>query len=67
MRSSAAQADLAIGVFAPAIYLRSRSGRSLYFRSRDTRELFDLLSVMGPGQADLTGQNDAGPLDGSAD
>jgi predicted Zn-dependent peptidase len=58
---------LAIGVFAPAIYLRSRSGRSLYFRSRDTRELFDLLSVMGPGQADLTGQNDAGPLDGSVD
>ena len=60
---------LAIGAFAPAIYLRSRSGRSLYFRSRDTKELFELLSAMGNGPAGLggAGEDFAGPLDASAD
>ena len=60
---------LAIGAFAPAIYLRSRSGRSLYFRSRDTKELFELLSAMGNRPAGLggAGEDFAGPLDASAD
>ena len=35
---------LAVGALAPAIYLKRRGGRSLFFRTRDTKELFELLS-----------------------
>jgi predicted Zn-dependent peptidase len=36
-------APLAIGLLSPAIYLRLRGGRSIYFRTRDTEEALVLL------------------------
>jgi zinc protease len=52
---------LAIGLLTPAIYMKQRGGRAIFFRTRDTIQLFEVLRGEDQGSLGATGGQPSTP------